>query len=156
MSKTTVSLTQRERSIARLTVEMMEEEERLLPPKPNAAFCPNAAEASFANAARLKGFQQIARNGWPDFLVRDDRGGIVAVEVKGKRDRLSENQRTMFSLLGEIGLPVFIWWTAKPKVLIPWKKFDRKPASAYTERINRLRRLLSQESMADARDAIDT
>lgn len=85
----------------------------------------NEAETRFFEAAIAKGYTDIARSGWPDFMVRLPSGKLIAVEVKSINDRVSERQAAIFSLLEEVGLPVFVWWTEKPGTLAPWRWLAR-------------------------------
>lgn len=85
--------------------------------------------------AREQG-KMAARNGWPDFLVEDRRGGIIGVEVKSGSDMPSSAQRTMFALLERVHLYVYIWHPDDPNQLTPWRDFKpRLKSTALHERI---------------------
>ncbi len=81
----------------------------------------------------------VWRHGWPDFAVRDRvTGAIYAVEVKHGGDVVSEGQAAMFSLLEEAGVPVFVWHTARPNKLVPWRRFTER-AQRRSERLPKSR-----------------
>jgi hypothetical protein len=81
------------------------------------------AERAFVHLARQKQGMVVHRNGWPDFLLRDEKGKTFGVEVKSYGDLLSEEQTRCFEMLEHAGIKVFVWWSARPKVLTPWRKF---------------------------------
>ena len=93
----------------------------------------NEAEREFLDFARLKG-AECHRNGWPDFFVRLEDGGICGVEVKrGYGDPLKDDQVSCARLLEEIGVPVYVWnkaatanftdWYNETDKLIPWRRY---------------------------------
>lgn len=65
------------------------------------------AEAKFQKACENHGFSTL-RNGWPDFLVFDNRQLLGAVEVKGRGQTLSPNQRAVSQVLKAVGIHVYI------------------------------------------------
>lgn len=81
------------------------------------------AEQCFFDRAKAKGRNQLIRGGWPDFLMFDDGGSLIGVEVKSDSDRLSESQIRCFSALESTGLRVFVWHAKTPDVLVPWRKW---------------------------------
>lgn len=139
-------LTRREQQIAHVTQEVVRAEIAATRPK-RSVYIPTPTEALFAEAAGEKGFSSITRNGWPDFLVRNPAGKLVAVEVKGGGDRLSSNQRIMFALLETTGLPIFVWWSEKPKILIPWRNFVTEGTPFLRARLKQLTEALRVDKL---------
>lgn len=138
-------MTRRERRIAKLTLELMEIEAH----KADHAFVavPNDTERTFMEAAKSKGFSDVARNGWPDFMVRSPTGELIGVEVKSALDSLSVSQKTMFALLEESGLRVFVWYAPQPNVLIPWRNFKKDKANRLRRSIAKLKRSLERDGI---------
>lgn len=64
-------------------------------------------EARFKARAAAKGWIPH-RPSWPDFLVEYD-GGLIAVEVKSRKDEVSPTQRATFDLLEQAGIHVYLW-----------------------------------------------
>lgn len=108
------------------------------------ASTPNANESCFVERAIEKGFSDISRAGWPDFLVRDPRGKIVSIEVKHADDLLSARQIHMFRMLDEVGLHTFIWWTKRPNVLTPWREFHHARSEHVKLKAGRARESLAR------------
>ncbi len=86
-------------------------------------------EADFFRSIVVADKAQILRNGWPDFLLKNNSGKIYGVEVKSRSDDLSSRQRAMFAMLTEAGIHVYVWTPATPKTLIPWHKFTKAKSS---------------------------
>lgn len=86
------------------------------------------SEQAFSAIADLKG-KKLYRNGWPDFLVVDDLGGTIGVEVKSGSDYVKPEQVRMFSALERAGLTVMVWRPENPRVLSSWRKFAPDPSS---------------------------
>jgi hypothetical protein len=80
------------------------------------------AEAKFKARAVEKGWRPH-RPSWPDFLVETAKG-LIAVEVKSRRDSVSRAQRQTFGLLEAAGIPVYLWRDAKESEghLVRWEK----------------------------------
>lgn len=87
------------------------------------------AEHAFVVLADSRG-KSVLR--WPDFLVSDEAGGMIGVEVKTGKDRVSQSQALMFAALERHGLRVVVWSPERPTVLVPWRKHlpPRGPESA--------------------------
>lgn len=97
--------------------------------------------------ARERGFTDVARSGWPDFMVRNAANELIGVEVKRGADRLSKHQTRMFALLEEAGIRVFVWWSLKPTVLMPWRSFAGLKKEAKLETVQRIKRSLIAEGI---------
>ena len=71
----------------------------------------NNNELQVKAALEGRGFK-VLRNGWPDFLclkpLTGDRVGLLAVEVKTHKDRLSEEQKAVHSVLKSARIPVYV------------------------------------------------
>ena len=81
------------------------------------------AEREFVRLARRKDKTPV-RHGWPDFLVLDDGGAAIGIEVKQAGDTVTANQAAMFRALEErVGLRVFVWNPQRPKALTPWASY---------------------------------
>lgn len=78
------------------------------------------AEARFKARAFDKGWKPH-RPSWPDFLV-ETADGLIAVEVKGRGDSVSPEQRATFTLLEQAGIAVYLWRDTKDArdVLTRW------------------------------------
>lgn len=50
-----------------------------------------------------------SRSGWPDIFAWHARLGLLAVELKVGRDRLSPDQRAVLAELTEAGVPCAVW-----------------------------------------------
>lgn len=71
------------------------------------------AEQLFSDCAAQR--KRIATTkGWPDFLCQTEAGKVFAVEVKSDRqgpaDQIREEQAVAMSILGEFGVPVYVWY----------------------------------------------
>lgn len=84
------------------------------------------AEIAFVYSARTRHGAKLWRAGWPDFLVRHPKLGVIGVEVKGPGDRLSRRQIACFDALEMGGLRVFVWDSTAPTRLCPWRRFRRR------------------------------
>lgn len=137
-------LTKRERRIQRLAEEIEfggeRRQSRPLPAVEESR--PNPNEVCFVQSAKRRGFSDVSRGGWPDFMVRRPDRKLVGVEVKTGNDTISGRQALMFSLLNECGIPVFVWWSDKPNVLIPWRKFHDDRTKYLYRRMRELRKSL--------------
>lgn len=91
---------------------------------------PNRNEAAFVAMAKAKN-ANVARNGWPDFLVDLPGTGTIGVEVKHRYDQVRPEQRRVFAMLEKVGVNVYVWHTAKPNTLVPWRKFVRRYLYAF-------------------------
>lgn len=91
------------------------------------------AEVAFARMARARGKTPL-RNGWPDFLVRDElSGGTIGVEVKYGPDDIRPSQARMFQALERAGITVMVWDPERPRTLQPWRRYyDEKPVELPT------------------------
>lgn len=69
----------------------------------------NVAEAECFDRLIEAGWIRIMWRGWPDFLVSDDKGRTFAVEVKSGHDPVRHEQEVMMELLGEAGIPCFVY-----------------------------------------------
>lgn len=85
----------------------------------------NTAERLFASMAIGYG-KEVLKNGWPDFAVVDGPGKKpYCVEVKDKKDLLSEEQVRCFSMLELAGVDVYVWMPAKPRAFIKWREWHK-------------------------------
>ena len=51
---------------------------------------------------------QVYKNGWPDFLVKDNNGNNYYLEAKGPNDKITKSQFEMFRALVESGFNIII------------------------------------------------
>lgn len=65
------------------------------------------SQQAFERAIDASGGEYL-RNGWPDYLVRNEDGSFYAVEVKTPNDHLSYAQAEMLSWLASAGVDVYI------------------------------------------------
>lgn len=77
------------------------------------------AELEFANLA-LEKMWPVHRPSWPDFMMLTETDELVFVEVKGKTDQISDNQRRTFNILTRHGFKVFVWHETRPRKLMKW------------------------------------
>lgn len=89
---------------------------------PEERFAANGSESVFVVRARSQG-GKVFRSGWPDFAVEMPNGKHYAIEVKARGDQVRPAQAKMFSLLGRMGIPVFIWNPRWPTRLTPWRAY---------------------------------
>lgn len=117
-------MTQREKSIARLSAEMIREE-RAKGIISVRDFGLTKAESLFKDACRTKRpGASVTRHGWPDFLIEHE-GKIFGVEVKDNTDDMRPGQRRMFAMLERAGIRVFIWHPREPDRLVLWSRWTR-------------------------------
>jgi hypothetical protein len=82
----------------------------------------NAAEKQFTDFA-VHHFK-VLRRGWPDFFVQCLKTGeFLGVEVKQGLDKISSEQRLMFTALEAADLKVVIWNPQHPEILTPWRAY---------------------------------
>ena len=65
------------------------------------------SERRVFNLLKAKGFNEIIRKGWPDFMVVTNKG-LVGVEVKHRKDKLESDQKRTHKILNRMGIPTLV------------------------------------------------
>lgn len=113
--------TRREAKINKLSAEIQIDEIE----RDGSSYVGEAAETAFRRWAQAKHGATVLRSGWPDFLLRNTKGEVFAVEVKSKRDALSAGQMACFEMLESVGVRVFVWGPHQPDKIERWTAYRR-------------------------------